>query len=166
MEMMRDGNLADRGNNTVYNHKTQVLTKTLLLDRLAKTLGCSRGEVFGTVRSPWVNTGTVRLDRVVDNAPRGMKGFSDLKKGLKKEKQIREGMPQHDVLPVPENTAQATHLRGLTLLLRARNNNSKSKYLTIETNVLLVGFMLHWHSEVRLELARILKLQLTAKHSA
>lgn len=145
-QMLVDGECAG-GQAHVSNHKAQVRTKYMLLEKVASTLNCA----------PWAIT---QVTRVQSTEPI----HSKIKPVLKAThrwpgifKVIRDHLARESgasgstvVYPPPQawTGPQQSHLRTLKLLDGVLKSASKSDYYVVEANVQMAAFMVHWHSTV------------------
>lgn len=134
------------GHNYVSNWKTQVLTKYVLLERIASALNCQ----------PWV---VPRPDRVQSNEVIHAK-MKPILKSTARWPRVIEIINQHiatagaapaaNIAPPPQPLAdaQVAQLRALKLLDGAQRSSRESEYYNVESNVQQAAFMVHWHATV------------------
>lgn len=145
-EMIMMGNWG-AGHGHAVNHKSQVITKFMLLERLSDVMDCQ----------PWV---ILAFDRV-NSTTKVHSKMEGVLKAVIRWPAIFNSLKEHvDMLDNRERTeliadnsrqltaAQDAHLRGLNILNGARKSGRLAKYATIDKNVQYMAFMLHWHCTV------------------
>lgn len=148
LNYLQDGNL-DRGSNFNRNFNSQVETKTLLLEHLANAIGCTPSERFNSPRIPSVEVIHHTLKPIVRYAAQWPRSLQALGQHL-----------SHPQAPV-DTVAEVIHpdssrptsnpmMTTLSLLSQSRVKLNKADRLIAEANVLLIAFMVFWHSSVRL----------------
>lgn len=151
-DMLRDGDFA-RGTNHVVTHKTQVMTKYMLLERLAVTLGCSTGDKFVVARIQSMDVIANRLQPVVRGSTQWPQDFNAIRRILAHTEDTDE--PTFSG-PLPEvlSDQQEAHLRKIRLLSGAARNHQKSAYHVAEGNLQYMAFIVQWHASVSKQLRR------------
>lgn len=149
-DMLVDGDHAD-GTNYVQNFKSQVRTKSMLLQRVAAAVGYepALGDQFVTHRVPSADIIPSRIQVILKATSRWPRILNDIKNHVLEAKATRQAFGL-SVPPHPYSGAQAAHFREVHMLLGARTNLRKSTYFVAEANLQLTAFMLHWHSTVSL----------------
>lgn len=146
-QMLEDGDYSI-GSNSDHNHKAQVMTKFMLLERLATALDCASSDKFVTARVPSTELINTKLQPVVKATNRWYQAAEGIRTHLENlhamEESMVPGLPR-DSLSSPQEPRSHT----INLLLRARHSFQKSDYFIAEGNLALVAFMVNWHSTVR-----------------
>lgn len=148
LRYLQDGDL-DPGSNFNRNFNSQVKTKALLLEHLATALGCTPSAMF---ESPRVTSNEVihhTLKPIVRYAAQWPRSLLALERHL--------SQPASSSLPVAQVTAVDSSQLGpsqivktLSLLSQSRAKLDKADRLIAEANMLLIAFMVSWHSTVSL----------------
>lgn len=148
-EMLEDGNPTRVGISHVQNLKTQVVTKFMLLQRIAAAVGYDPGAGDYFAASRVLSTGTLRdrIERIIKTTPAWPGAFSSIKNHVQNLQSTGQSFPPS----VPSgnlSSQQVSRYHGVKMLLGARNNLRLSAYHTAEGNLQLAAFMVHWHSTV------------------
>lgn len=145
-DMMMTG-IAGSGHSHVSNHKAQVMTKWMLLERLSAILNCRPWPIKQPPRVHLTTRIHSRLEGVVKGADRWPAIFNSLRDHVEMIRNAENSdLMQPDSRTLTPN--QDAHLRGLKILNGARRSVRQSRYASIDTRVQYVAFMLHWHSTV------------------
>ncbi|KAF7977677.1 hypothetical protein HWV62_2914 [Athelia sp. TMB] len=131
--------------NIKYN--SQVVTKAALLERLATAVGCSPSDQFLTprVQSTELIHGT--LKPIVKHAPE----WPTLLKRFGSHFATSRDHDEQSVPIVPPGSTSMTPLaitRTFSLLSRSRKRIAQADQLMAQSNLLLLAFMVFWHSTV------------------
>lgn len=145
-KMYQTGECGD-GVNYVVQHKSQVMTKLMLLEKIATVLGFTAGDECISSREPSTELINTKLQPVIKVASRWHRYCDDIRQ------QITHHEPYNDTgysrgIPENPNESQQRHHHALDLLARATTCFQESQYLIASGNLQLVAFMLSWHSTV------------------
>lgn len=145
-EMFMTGNW-HIGHSHVSNHKAQVLTKYMLLERLSNVMDCQPWEVPASNRVD----STAKVHSKMEPVLKAVNRWPAIFHALKEHVGMIDNRERPELIG-PESSAltphQDAHLRGLNILNGARRSARLSKYAIIDKNVQYVAFMLHWHCTV------------------
>lgn len=145
-DMLRNGQYA-AGTNHVSNYKTQVMTKYMLLERVATTLGCAIGDKFVVCRSQSTDLIASRLQPVVRGSQLWAQDCNAIRNILATLDATPEN-PHPDPMPAMLNPQQEAHLRKIDLLVSAVRNHQLSAYHVAEGNLQYMAFLVQWHASV------------------
>lgn len=146
-KLLQDGQIGG-GRNYERNYKSQVITKYMLLDRVATALGCTSGETSSKSRVPFTEVIHDRLKPIVQGTSQwhriGREMQTHLISMTNHEEELFAG-------PMPANldARDQTFCRNLGWLWGAHSSFLKADVAIAEGNLQLMAFMLHWHATVR-----------------
>lgn len=148
--MLQSGDCS-AGTNWMQKFKAQVITKCMLLERLAAVLGYDYqgADQYLTARVPSTGATHSRIARLVSSTSAWPRAFN----GIREHLQTIQGPGQisapsaalQDLSPI-----EAAHYVEVEMLLGARNNMANSDYYNAACNLQLVAFMIRWHCTVSL----------------
>lgn len=134
------------GTNVISIHKCQVMTKLMLVERVATALGLDDGTRFVTARIPR-DTMHSRLTPVVNLAKTWASACDTIQRFL--EPSTASGAATYmPGLPSNPNTEQQAVLKKFDLLFRSKKAHKTSRFLAASGNIQLAAFMLSWLSTV------------------
>lgn len=146
LRYLQDGNL-DVGSNFNKNFNSQVNTKALLLERLATALGCTASDRFQSPRVPSNDVIPFTLKPIVRYAGQWPRYLQSLGDHLSQPEASHHGGAQ--VTPLDSLQPASNPLfKNLSLLSQSRHKLDKADRLIAEANILLIAFMVFWHSTV------------------
>lgn len=154
-DMMHDGNPAI-GANHIQNFKSQVITKRMLLLRVAATMGYpvqaeEEGPPSTIPASSFVNQ---RITRLQDGTTGWPRTFNSIRAHVQTIQ--RSGAAFAPAAPTHSfSSPDSVNYRALTMLVGARNIAKKVDYLKAQFNIQLAAFMLLWHCNVSLVAPRM-----------
>lgn len=153
-EMMETGNPCI-GSNFIYNFKSQLITKRLLLMRLAQALGytnqLAEERPAYTVDASSFNH--QRIARLRDGTASWSRTFNAIREHLRNS----QGPGESFGPSAPTQTfssSERLNYRALTMLVGARRNLRNSDFFSAACNLQLTAFMVMWHCNVS-KLARL-----------
>lgn len=149
-KMLIDGDYGE-GNNVVMNYKTQVMTKYMLLERLATALGCASGDKFVRPREDSHEVINTKLQPVIKVVNHWSRAYGVITSHLSHPPPSAQTASSHNI-PLSLSPSQASQKKKIQLLLRARENHIQSEYCLIEGNVQLAAYMVQWHATVSIQL--------------
>lgn len=143
---MDDGVLGG-GTNWQINHKAQVYTKYVLLERIATTLEVERGDRFVQMRKPSSDPIHDKLLPVVKVAKQWAMACDSITQQMCN---VEDGALAVFSNPVPPELGgqQLMQFNQIRLLLNAGVSQRKASFHNAEYNLQLVAFMLSWHATV------------------
>lgn len=144
--MLQDGSLK-KGRNYIVNHNSQVITKYLLLDRLATLLGCSPVDSLVKNRVALTSPINGRLLQILKDASQ----WHHIGRAM--HSSLTEGMTDLPVSPyVPPPTGLVAQddpfYRNVNWLWGAQLSFLKSDIANAEGQMQLMAFMVNWHATV------------------
>lgn len=145
--MLQDGTL--KGRNYVVNYNSQVLTKYMLLDHLASSLGCHQGDSL--VKSRVVLTSPIgeRLLEILKDTSHwhhiGRAMYHSLSDQDNHSSGLSDGPP-----PVNSREQDEVFYRNVNWLWGAHLSFLKSDIASAEGQMQLMAFMVNWHATVGL----------------
>lgn len=137
------------GTNYLQNFKAQVITKCMLLERLATVLGYESQGGVQYLRALVLPTGVThsRIARLLTGTSIWPRTFNAIREHL----QTIQGPGQISApseAPQDLSPSQAAYYVEVKMLLGARNNMANSDYFNAACNLQLAAFMLRWHCTV------------------
>lgn len=145
-QMLYDGDYSS-GMASVANYKAQVMTKYMLLERLAATLKCAPGDKFVVGRVDSTTQIHSKIQGVLKKVDRWPLTCQAIKDHFMTFHEASESVSTE---PPPGNLTpeQEGQYREIEMFFGARRNFQKSRYATVEGNIQLMALMVHWHSTV------------------
>ncbi|KAF7974383.1 hypothetical protein HWV62_12362 [Athelia sp. TMB] len=142
-QILRDGNI-NGGSNWSINQKSQVITKFMLLERIATALGYTASDKFTGPRKPSTKSIHDKLASVVKAVDNWFPAYEAIHKHVTNGDSFTDGAL---TMPDPGNLSevQRSELRQLTLLLNGRQSQNQAEYLMAEGNLQYLAFMVQWH---------------------
>lgn len=145
-QILHDGKIKG-GANWSINQKSQVITKFMLLEKIATTLGYPASDRFAEPRKPSKKLIHDKLASVVKAVSKWLPAYEAI------HKHVTGGGSRTNVslaLPDPEHMSdvQLVELRQLTLLLNGSESQKEAEHLMVEGNLQYLAFMVHWHCTV------------------
>lgn len=147
-EMMLSGNPCG-GVNHVQNFRSQVITKRMLLERIAATLGCPVQVVDDS--PPYVLEANCFNHHRITRLRGGTTSWPRSFNAIRDHVQTFQGPGEVFAPSQPTQSlsmSESLNYRALTMLVGARRNSRKSDYFRAACNLQLTAFMLLWHCNV------------------
>lgn len=135
------------GKTFLSNHKAQVFTKYLLLQKVSATLRCQPWEIAPAERVQSVEKIHAKMKLVLKGAHRWPKIFQSVRAQVASLHDASTSTLLAPALGSFTDMGKA-HLRGLKILHGARKSSRLSDYSIVESNVQYTAYMVHWHSTV------------------
>lgn len=146
-QFLQDGRMSG-GRNFERNYKSQVMTKYMLLHRVATLLGCTSGDTFSKSRVPFTEVIHDRLKPILQGTSRWHHIAREMQTHLSG---MANGQGALFAGPIPANldTGDQIFCRNLGWLWGAHSSFLRADVDITEGNLQLMVFMLHWHATVR-----------------
>lgn len=145
-QILEDGRIQG-GKNYHRNYKSQVITKYLLLDRLATALDCVAGDQLLKPRVPFADAIHDRLQQIL----RGTSKWHDIGRSIQEH---LTSMSNDELEPFAHpitrtlNEHEEAFRRNVGWLWGAHSSFLKSDVAVAEGNLQLMAFMVRWHAAV------------------
>lgn len=147
--MLQEGSYK-KGRNYVVNYNSQVMTKYVLLDRIASVLGCNRGDNLVKSRTVLTSPINERLLQILKDASQwhrvGHAMHSSMSDRAVASSRPVDGAPRSGVLEQDE-----AFYRNVNWLWGAQLSFLKSDIANAEGQMQLMAFMVNWHATVRID---------------
>lgn len=146
--VMHDGKY-EGGRNWLVNHRSQIITKWRLLERLAKSLECLPPNSALQKRSPATSLASVpgRLKKAALSSKGWLKACKTIKDNLQSLTEKDAARFDAD-MPPDLSSDQVAHQRGVDLLVGSYKSSLESAYHAAKANLQMVAFLVQWHAAV------------------